>query len=274
LSGKSRYERQALVSEIGEAGQRSIGESRAVVVGLGALGSAIANILARAGVGRLRLVDRDFVELSNLARQTLYDEEDAAAALPKAEAALRHLKAINSEIEYEAIVADIDEGNVERLLAGATVVVDGLDNFRARALVNEACVKAGIPWVFGACLAACGNSATFIPGETACFGCLAPGAGESAAPPLSSESAGILGATAVMVAAWEASEALKILAGRKEAISRNLAVFDSWRGEVSFLPMERRADCPVCGGRRFELIDGCISAHQPRPNNLGRTTLS
>jgi adenylyltransferase/sulfurtransferase len=241
---------------IGEDGQKAIGEARAVVVGLGALGCAIANILARAGVGKLRLVDRDRVELSNLARQTLYDEADAAEALPKAEATLRHLQAFNSEIEYEAVTADIGPGNVERLLDGATVVVDGLDNFYARALVNEACVKAGIPWVFGACLAACGNSATFIPGETACLGCMAPGAEEGAAPPLTSESAGVMGATAVLVAAWEASEALKILSGRKEAVSRRLAVFDSWRGEVSFLPMERRADCPICGGRGFKLLGG------------------
>lgn len=242
------------MAEIGAEGQRSIEASTAVVIGLGALGCPIAEMLARAGVGRLRLVDRDFVELSNLQRQTLYSEADAAAALPKAEAAARRLRAVNSEIEYETCVEDVNPGNVERLVAGATVVVDGLDNLYTRALINEACVKAGIPWVFGACLAACGNSATVIPGETACLSCIAPGAESGAPPPLTCETAGVLGPTALMVASWEASEALKILSGRREAVSRGLTLFDPWRGDVSSVPVERQADCPVCGQRKFELL--------------------
>jgi molybdopterin-synthase adenylyltransferase len=250
----SRYARQSRVSEIGEDGQASIAGSTAVVIGLGALGSPIADILARAGVGRLRLVDRDFVELGNLQRQTLYDEEDAASVLPKAEAAARRLRAVNSGVEYEVFVADVNPGNVERLVAGATVVLDGLDNLYTRALVNEACVKAGIPWVFGACLATCGNSATIIPGETACLSCITPGVESDAPPPLTCETAGILGPTALMVAAWEASEALKIMAGRKEAVSRKLTLFDPWRNDISFVPVERQPDCPVCGKRHFELL--------------------
>lgn len=255
MSAAARYARQARVPEIGDAGQESIGAATAVVMGLGGLGSAVSDLLARAGVGTLRLVDKDLVELSNLARQTLYDEEDAARRRPKAEAAARHLRAINSEIGYEALIEEIDAANVERLVAGATVVVDGLDNFYARALVNEACVKAGIPWVFGACLATCGNSATILPGETACLCCFAPGAEEGAPSPQSCEAAGILGSTAVMVAAWEASEALKIMAGRRDAASRRLTFFDPWRNEVSSLPSERRADCPVCGARVFRLLE-------------------
>src|SRR5271157_1077471 len=166
---QTRYARQTVLKEIGQAGQQMLAGATAVVAGLGALGTNSANLLARAGVGTLRLVDRDVVDWTNLQRQCLFEEEDAAQSLPKSEAVVRHLRRINSSIRYEAITDDINSGNIERIVAGATVVVDGLDNFSTRALVNQACVKHGIPWVYGACLGTYGNAATFIPGTSACL---------------------------------------------------------------------------------------------------------
>jgi molybdopterin/thiamine biosynthesis adenylyltransferase len=182
---QARYARQKVLKEIGPAGQQMLAGATAVIVGLGALGSNSANLLARAGVGRLRLVDRDFVDWTNLQRQSLFEEQDAAQRLPKAEAAARYLKRINSQIRYEPVTDDVNPGNIERLIVGATAVVDGLDNFYTRALLNEACVKHGIPWVYGACLATYGSAATIIPGVSACLNCLLPNLGEATTPPLS-----------------------------------------------------------------------------------------
>ena len=251
----SRYDRQTRVKEIGEAGQAKIAASVAVVAGLGALGTAAANLLARAGVGTLRLVDRDFVERSNLQRQTLYDEDDAARSLPKAEAAVEHLKRVNSEIRYEPVVEDIHPGNVERIIAGATVVVDGLDNFHARAVVNEACVKHGVPWVYGAGLATYGSSATIVPGATACLHCVMPAAALEATLPITCETVGVLGPVTSLVAAWQAAEALKIMVGAQAQVCRHLVHFELWANEVAMLPATRADDCEVCVKRRFALLE-------------------
>jgi adenylyltransferase/sulfurtransferase len=249
-----RYARQIVLKEIGEAGQRRIADAVAVVAGLGALGSHVAELLARAGVGTLRLVDRDLVELSNLQRQCLFSEDDAAASLPKADAAARRLRAVNSAIRYEPIVADINPATVERFTEGATVVVDGLDNFYTRMLINEACVKRAVPFVYGACLATYGSAVTVIPGVSACLHCLFPGVAREAAPPVTCETVGVLGPVAALVAAWQASEALKIASGHAALASPHLIHVDLWRNELTPLPAARVPGCTVCGGRQFDLL--------------------
>ncbi len=248
---QTRYARQTVLKEIGPAGQEMLAGATAVVAGLGALGSNSANLLARAGVGTLRLVDRDIVDWTNLQRQSLFEEEDAAQSLPKAEAAVRYLKRINSAIRYEPITEDINPGNIERIVAGAAVVVDGLDNFYTRALLNEACVKHGIPWVYGACLGTYGSAATIIPGVSACLNCLLPDIGQATTPPLTCETVGVLGPVAALVAAWQSSEALKIMVGKKDMASPHLVHVDLWQNDFSTLPMTRVAG--LCGVRTTQI---------------------
>jgi adenylyltransferase/sulfurtransferase len=250
----SRYDRQVVLKEIGEGGQRLIAASTVVVIGLGALGSNSANLLARAGVGTLRLVDRDVVDWTNLQRQSLFDEDDVVHSLPKAEAAARRLERINSSIRCEPIVDDFNSGNAERIIAGAAVVLDGLDSFHARALVNQTCVKNGVPWIYGACLGTFGNAATIIPGVSACLNCLLPDVGQATTPPLSCETVGVLGPIAALVAAWQSAEALKIMVGRREAASPHLVHIDLWDNDFSTLPITRDAQCVVCGQRKFDLL--------------------
>src|SRR5271157_3565721 len=252
---QTRYARQTVLKEIGPAGQEMLAGATAVVMGLGALGSSSANLLARAGVGTLHLVDRDIVDWTNLQRQSLFEEEDAAQSLPKAEAAVRYLKRINSAIRYEPITDDINPGNVERIVAGAAVVVDGLDNFYTRALVNEACVKHGIPWIYGACLGTYGSAATIIPGVSACLNCLLPDIGQATTPPLTCETVGVLGPVAAVVAAWQSSEALKIMVGKRDMVSPHLVHVDLWQNDFSTLPMTRVAGCAVCGQHKFDLLE-------------------
>ena len=251
----TRYARQAVLKEIGQAGQEMLSHSTVVIVGLGALGSNSANLLARAGAGTLRLVDRDFVDWTNLQRQPLFEEEDAAQRLPKAEAALRHLKRVNSGLRYEPVTDDINPGNIENIIAGATVVVDGLDNFYTRALLNETCLKLGIPWVYGACLGTYGSAATIIPGVSACLNCLMPDIGEATTPPLTCETVGVLGPVAALVAAWQSSEAIKLVVGKKDSVSNHLVHVDLWQNDFSTLPMTRVAGCSVCGQHKFELLE-------------------
>jgi len=250
-----RYARQAVLKEIGAAGQERLAAATAVIVGLGALGSSSADLLARAGVGTLRLVDRDFVDWTNLQRQCLFEEQDAAERLPKAEAAVRYLKRVNSELRYEALTEDVNPGNVQRIVSGAGVVVDGLDNFYTRDLLNEACVKLGIPWIYGACLGTYGNAATIVPSVSACLNCLVPELGGATALPLTCETVGVFGPVAALVGSWQSSEALKILIGKSEAVSGDLIHVDVWRNDFSALPMTRNPSCRVCGQRRFELLE-------------------
>ena len=201
-----RYSRQIRFSAIGEAGQRRLAASRALVCGCGALGSVLANTLARSGVGSLRIVDRDFVETSNLQRQVLFDEDDVAAHLPKAVAAANKLRRINSEIEIEPIVSDVDHTNLPGLLENVDVIVDGTDNFETRFLLNDASVKFGLPWVYGGCIGAGGQTMTVLPGETPCLRCLIqepppPGATETC------DTAGILSPIINVIASIQAMEA-------------------------------------------------------------------
>lgn len=258
-----RYSRQMRFSGIGEAGQRSLSASRALICGCGALGSVLANTLARAGVGKLRIVDRDFVETSNLQRQVLFDEDDVAAQLPKAVAAAAKLRRINSAIEIEPIVADVDHRNLPGLLDGVDVILDGADNFETRFLLNDASVKFGVPWVYGGCIGAGGQTMTILPGETPCLRCLiqeAPPAGSTE----TCDTAGILSPIINVIASIQAMEALKILSGHREAIQRTLLVFDLWENRV--LPMKAaslrdNADCPTCGRGEFPWLSGQRGTH-------------
>src|SRR4051812_10233903 len=201
---------------IGVEGQRKLLDSLALVVGCGALGSVIANTLARAGVGHLRLVDRDFLELNNLQRQVLYDEDDVAAGLPKAIAAANKLRKINSEIEIEPLVADVDPTNIVGLIEGVDLILDGTDNFETRFLLNDASLKFNIPWVYGGCIGAEGQTMTILPHETPCLRCLM----EDMPPPGTTptcDTAGILGPIINVIASMQACEAIKILSGHREA---------------------------------------------------------
>ena len=258
----SRYARQMRFAPLGVEGQRKLLASQALVVGCGALGAVIANTLARAGVGKLRIVDRDFLELNNLQRQVLYDEEDVAAGLPKAIAAKNRLAKINSEIEIEAIVADVDPTNIERLLEGVSCLLDGTDNFETRFLLNDAAVKLGIPWIYGGCLGAEGQTLTILPGQTPCLRCLMPEPPPPGTTP-TCDSAGILATIIGVVASIEANEALKILSGHPEAISRTWTVLDLWDNTVRQIKLDsaRTPDCPCCGRREFPWLLGERGSH-------------
>jgi adenylyltransferase/sulfurtransferase len=254
----ARYARQVRFSLLGEEGQRRLGQSRALLCGCGALGSTIANLLVRAGVGTLRIVDRDFVELSNLQRQVLFDEADARAGLPKAAAAAAKLRTINSAVAIEPIVADVEPANVERFCEGMDVILDGTDNFETRFLLNDAAVKLGLPWVYGGCVGAEGQTMTVLPGETACLRCLMP---ECPAPGATAtcETAGILGPIVGLIASIEAAEGIKILSGNRQSISRDLTVVDLWQNQLRRIDvrgLRDQADCPTCKHGEFPWLSG------------------
>lgn len=252
-----RYSRQILFDGIGEEGQRRLLSGRAVVIGCGALGAVHAETLARAGVGRLRLVDRDVVELSNLHRQILYTEADAAAGLPKAVAAERRVREINADVEVEGIVEDVGPLSVERLIEGADVVLDATDNFETRFVLNDAAVKLGIPWVYGAVVGGAGLTMTIRPGVTPCLRCVfetmpPPGSGPTC------DTAGVAMPAVTVVASIQAAEAIKLLAGREELLHGGLWQLDVWGNRFSRVSLDgvrERAECPACAGRRYEYLD-------------------
>jgi len=243
-----RYRKQTLFAPIGEEGQARLQRGRALVVGCGALGSAISETLVRAGVGFVRIVDRDFVEISNLQRQVLYDERDVAERLPKAVAASRKLAAINSEVRIDPIVADVRADNVLELADGIDVIVDGTDNFETRLLINDASLETGIPWVNGGCVGSHGQVMTILPGVTPCFRCLI----EDVPEPGSSETcdtAGVIGPAVNVVASLECVDALKILIGRRDEIEPVLTVIDVWEGTFRRLQigdLREKGNCPAC----------------------------
>jgi len=251
-----RYSRQILFQGIGASGQERIRRSSVLVVGGGALGSIAAEILVRAGVSRLRLVDRDYVDESNLQRQSLYDEQDFAEGLPKAIAARRKLLRINGDVEVEGRVEDVNAGNVLALLEGMDLVLDGTDNFETRYLLNDASIKTGIPWIYAACVGSYGMSFVVRPGVTACLRCLL----EEEPPPGTSptcDTAGVIAPAVHAVSAFQLAEALKILSGRTEALTGAVLSLDVWQGRAdSFRPQGRRADCPACGLGRLEYLAG------------------
>ena len=245
-----RYSRQVLFPPIGSGGQDRLGRAHTAIVGVGATGAAAASLLARAGVGRLTLVDRDFVEPSNLQRQVLFDEADALANLPKAEAAKRQIARFNSEVTVEARVADLVPGNIHDLLAGAALVLDATDNFETRYLLNDYAIEQGKPWIYAGAVGAYAVSMNILPGETACLACLFP---EPPAGPIETcETAGILGMAVNLAASIQAAEALKYLSGARGAMRRTLLSHDLWTNERSELNMAQapRPDCAVCGPRR------------------------
>jgi adenylyltransferase/sulfurtransferase len=250
-----RYSRQILFEGIGEQGQRRLLAARALVVGCGALGSAQVEMLTRAGVGRLRIVDRDFVEESNLQRQTMFTEADAHERVPKAIAAGRRVAEINSDVDCEVEVADVTQANVERLVEGCDVVLDGTDNFATRFLLNDACVKRGVAWVYGAAVGAYGVTLTVRPRESPCLRCVFPDAPEAGSAP-TCDTAGIIMPIIAVVAAVQVAEALKLLTGRTENLHGGLMQFDVWRNEWRRISLKERApDCPTCVLGRFETLE-------------------
>jgi adenylyltransferase/sulfurtransferase len=252
--GFERYSRQMILPDWGEAGQARLGAKRAVVVGCGALGSHIAEHLARAGVGQLVLADRDFVEWHNLPRQALYDEADAGAGTPKAVAAARRLREINSQVEIESRVVDVNADTVEALIGGADVVMDGADNFEVRYLLNEACVKHGIPWVYGGVLGTYGLTAAIVPGETPCLRCLLGPMPPPGTMP-TCETAGVLGPVVSVIAALEATEGLKLLLERDDELLRSLVMVDVWAGDFERVDVRKgEGPCPVCDEGHYERL--------------------
>jgi adenylyltransferase/sulfurtransferase len=260
-----RYVRQMRYPPIGQQGQQRLVSSRALLCGCGALGSVLASTLARAGVGHLRIVDRDFLELNNLQRQVLYDEEDVASGLPKAVAAATKLRKINSEIEIEEIVADVDHTNIGQLCDAVDIILDGTDNFETRFLLNDAAKKLRIPWVFGGCIGAEGQTMTIVPDETPCLRCLMPDGPPPPGTTATCDSAGILSPIINVIASLQANEAIKILSGNPSAISRTLNVYELWDNRVRQINLDSLkanvSQCPTCSGSEFPWLEGKRGSH-------------
>jgi molybdopterin/thiamine biosynthesis adenylyltransferase len=248
---RDRYSRQTMFPAIGEEGQAKLSNGSVVIIGCGALGTNIATLLVRAGVGKVRIVDRDFIEYHNLQRQVLFDEEDIKAKLPKAVAAERHLRKVNSSVEIEGIVADANYTNIEGFCSGADVILDGLDNFETRLLINDVALKHNIPWIYGGAVAAQGMTMTIIPGQTPCWRCISPGLPDPESIP-TCETAGIVGTVPAVVGALQATEAIKILVGAEA--NRELIIIDLWEGVFHHLKVARREDCPACQGK-YEFLE-------------------
>jgi adenylyltransferase/sulfurtransferase len=250
-----RYSRQVLLPGIGKDGQEKLLNSRVLLVGCGALGAAQAEILARAGVGKLRIVDRDFVEFSNLQRQTLFSERDAKERLPKAVAAKKRIAEINSEIEVEEIVADVNYSNVENLIKDCDLILDGTDNFQTRYLVNDACVKHNKIWVYGAAVSSYGVTMTIQPTKTPCLRCIfeeMPPAGSAA----TCDTAGVIQPIISVVTATQTAEALKILTENFDKLHGSLMQFDVWQNEWRKIKLGKpSADCPACGQQKFDSLE-------------------
>ena len=249
-----RYSRQTVLPLIGERGQERLQQSTVLVVGCGALGTVTASSLVRAGVGRVRIVDRDFIEYHNLQRQVLFDEDDVRDQVPKAKAAERYLRKVNSSVVVEGIVEDVNYTNIQRLMQGADLIVDGLDNLETRYLINDASLKYGVPWVYGAAIATYGMTMTIIPGETPCLRCVfpsLPGPGLT----LTCDTAGVITATPMAVASLQFVEVIKILTGDRDSINRSLILMDVWDGTLDRFAVHRSAECPSCHGR-YEFLEG------------------
>jgi adenylyltransferase/sulfurtransferase len=255
LSDRERFSRQIRFAPLGNQGQENLAAATAVIAGCGALGTVQASLLARAGLGTIRLIDRDYVEESNLQRQLLYTEADACQGLPKAEAARRHLLDANSGIRIETHVSDLNPENADDLLAGAGVILDGTDNFETRLLINDYSVREGIPWIYGAAVASYGIAMPVIPGDSACFRCIYPEPPAGAQP--TCETAGVLGPVTSLIGSIQAMEAMKILSGRLSAVRRRIFTADLWQGPVRETAMPPRdVDCPCCGKRDFTFLNG------------------
>jgi adenylyltransferase/sulfurtransferase len=282
---QDRYHRQVLLPQIGPARQEQLDRARALLIGCGALGTVVAEQLARAGVGRLRIADRDVVEVSNLQRQVLFDEADARDCLPKAVAAARRLSRINSMIEIDSLVVDVDSENLPELAKTADVIVDGTDNIETRYLINDVSVRDSIPWIYGGCVGTEGRVMTVIPGETPCLRCVFPEPPSPGELP-TCDTAGVLGPAAGIVGSIQAVEALKLLSRNFTAVARSMTVVDVWTNRFREIDLTdaRRLDCPTCGRREFTFLDrpsgqftarlcgrGAVQVRPPpgaRPTNL------
>jgi adenylyltransferase/sulfurtransferase len=258
---RERYSRQVLFAEIGEEGQKRLLASSAVIVGCGAIGTAAANLLVRAGVGRVRVVDRDFVEPSNLQRQMLFDESDAREALPKAVAAERKLRQVNSEIRLQGVVADLGPDNIKEHLSGFDLILDGTDNFETRLLVNDYAVKAGKPWIYAAAVASYGVTFAIQPRITACLACLLEAAVGPGGLEDTCDTVGVLGPVVNLVASLEAAEAVKLLAGREQALHGRLLSCDVWTGRFQSVAVARSPECAVCVRGNYAHLDGNAQPH-------------
>jgi molybdopterin-synthase adenylyltransferase len=258
-----KYSRQILFANLGQAGQEKLLASSAVLVGCGALGTVAANLLVRAGVGQLRIIDRDFVERSNLQRQTVFTESDAREALPKAVAAERHLHAFNSDVQIEPTVGDVTPANARELLSGFQLILDGTDNFETRLLLNDAAISLGIPWIYAAAVGSYGVTLGIRPGETACLACLLEG--ENACSALSTqatcETVGVLGPIVGVIASIEAGEAIKLLSENREALTDRLISCDIWSGRFQSIPVTRNPNCRACVRREFRYLEGRAQPH-------------
>ncbi len=250
----TRYARQLIFPGIGEEGQKKLLDARVALVGCGADGTVIADRLVRAGIGHLTIIDRDFIELNNLQRQVLYDEDDLRGNLPKAIAAERKLRRINSEVEINGIVADLNPENAEDLLAKADLVMDGTDNFEARYIVNDVCVKHSIPWVYCGVVASYGMTMTILPHRTPCLRCLFPDAPLPGAIP-TCDTAGILGPIVSVVAGIAAAEGIKLVIGAGE-LNRGIIQVDVWENTFDVFDSKLpRPDCPACGLGMYEFLE-------------------
>jgi adenylyltransferase/sulfurtransferase len=258
MKTEERYSRQTLFQPVGEAGQARLGGAKVVIIGCGALGAVQAETLARAGVGRLILVDRDFVEESNLQRQVMFEESDASERLPKAVAAARRIARVNSRVEVEPIVADVGFENVEELIAGADVVLDGTDNFETRYLINDACIKAGTPWIYGAAVGSYGLTMTIVPGETPCLRCVLPAMPEPGSGP-TCDTAGVIMPIISIIGSIQSAEAMKLIVGETDKLHRSLIRIDVWDFQFNRMDLAGfvdRQNCPACGKGEFEFLRG------------------
>jgi molybdopterin/thiamine biosynthesis adenylyltransferase len=251
---RERYSRQILFPGIGERGQEALLHAHAAIAGCGALGSFHAAALARAGVGAITIIDRDYVETGNLHRQWLFEESDAAQAMPKAAAAERCLARINSRVRARGIVADLTASNVQELLGGADVILDGTDNFETRYLINDFAVSRGIPWIYGAAVGSYGLTMPVIPGHTACLRCVYPDPPAGAQP--TCETAGVLGPIVSAVASLQVADAMRILVGPVALVRARITTIDIWGGGIRQIDAPARdPDCPTCGRREFPYLE-------------------
>src|ERR1700723_238544 len=270
---KDRYSRQILFAPIGEAGQQRLLDSKAVLVGCGATGTAVANQLIRAGLGALRIIDRDFVEPSNLQRQTLFEESDAQENLPKAIAAEKRLRAINHAAKIDPVVADLTPKNARELLSNFPLILDGTDNFETRLLINDAAIALNVPWIYAAAVASTAVTMTIIPGETACLACLlesadaASGAknndaGKSAQQnDATCDTAGILNSAVNAITAIQSTEAIKLLINQRAALHQRLISLDIWTNETRAIKVARNPNCRPCAQKNLRSLEGAAQPH-------------
>ncbi|MBW2562610.1 MAG: ThiF family adenylyltransferase [Deltaproteobacteria bacterium] len=250
--GYERYSRQILFSEIGENGQRLLSKASVLILGCGALGTVSANHLVRAGVGRVRIVDRDFVELNNLQRQILFDEEDAFLRLPKTVAAVRKLERINSEVKIEPLIIDVNSRNIESVISTFDLILDATDNMETRYLLNDACIKNGVPWIYAGVIGSFGMTMNIIPGRSACLRCLMDTPPVPGSMP-TCDTVGVLNSVPGVIASIQATEALKILTGNINTDNSIIHV-DLWEREFNQFQVKQHPDCPACVRKEFEFL--------------------